>query len=156
MKKVLIVLDYDPTAQKVAEQGYTLARTMKAEIILLHVVLDPVHYTSTQHVTIMGFAGHIDLAPSHTETTEEMKKTSQHFLDHSKLHLGDNSIKTIVKEGDIAESILSTSKDLHVDVIVIGSHSRKGKGNKVLGSVTEKVLLNTTIPLFIIPTRNPN
>jgi nucleotide-binding universal stress UspA family protein len=154
MKKVLIVLDYDPTAQKVAEQGYALARTMKAEIILLHVVLDPLHYTSTQHVTIMGFAGHAEKATSVPENAKEMKRTSQHFLDYSKLHLGDNSIQTLVKEGDIGESILTTSKDLHVDVIVMGSHSRKG--NKVLGSVTEKVLLNTAIPLFIIPTRNPN
>ena len=38
MKKVLIALDYNPTAQKVAEHGFELATAMKAEIILLHVI----------------------------------------------------------------------------------------------------------------------
>lgn len=33
MKKVLIALDYDPTAQKVAEIGFSIAKAMKAEII---------------------------------------------------------------------------------------------------------------------------
>ena len=40
MKKVLIALDYDPTAQKVAETGFSLAKTMGAEVILLHVISD--------------------------------------------------------------------------------------------------------------------
>ena len=33
MKKVLIALDYNPTAQKVAETGYSLAKAMKAKVI---------------------------------------------------------------------------------------------------------------------------
>jgi hypothetical protein len=36
MKKVLIALDYDLTAQKVAETSYAMAKAMKAEVILLH------------------------------------------------------------------------------------------------------------------------
>jgi nucleotide-binding universal stress UspA family protein len=47
LKKVLIALDYDPTAQKVAETGYSLAKTMGAEVILLHVISDPVYYSSS-------------------------------------------------------------------------------------------------------------
>ena len=42
MKKVLIALDYNPTAQKVAEVGFSLAKSMNAEITLLHVITDPV------------------------------------------------------------------------------------------------------------------
>ena len=39
MKKILIALDYDPPAQKIAETGYALAKDMNAEVVLLHVVL---------------------------------------------------------------------------------------------------------------------
>jgi len=33
MKKVMIALDYDPTAQKIAEAGYSLAKEMGAEVL---------------------------------------------------------------------------------------------------------------------------
>ena len=41
MKKVLIALDYDKTSKKVAAAGYTMAKAMNAEVILLHVISDP-------------------------------------------------------------------------------------------------------------------
>ena len=40
MKKVLIAVDYDPAAQKIAEEGYALARSIGAQAILLHVISD--------------------------------------------------------------------------------------------------------------------
>jgi nucleotide-binding universal stress UspA family protein len=156
MKKVLIALDYDPTAQKVAETGFSLAKTMGAEVILLHVISDPVYYSSTEYSPIMGFTGYMDMAPLQLDSVDGLKKASQHFLDKSKQHLGDKAIQTLVKEGDFAESILKVAKDLHVDVIVMGSHSRKWLEKIVMGSVTEKVLNHTSIPLFIVPTKKHN
>jgi nucleotide-binding universal stress UspA family protein len=153
IKKVLIALDYDPTAQKVAEEGFSLAKAMNSEVILLHVISDPVYYSSTEYSPIMGFTGFINMGPLQLDTVEELIKASQHFLDKSKQHLGDKTILTIVKEGDFAGSILRTSEELNADIIVMGSHSRKWLENIVMGSVTEKVLHNTTIPLFIIPTK---
>ncbi len=157
MKKVLIALDYDPTAQKIAESGFSLAKAIGAEVILMHVVADPVYYTSTQYSPIMGFAGYADIGPLQLDnvidTAETLKKLSQHFLDKSKHHLGDKTIQTLVLEGDFAESILTTAKESHADIIVMGSHSRRWLEAILMGSVTEKVLHETTIPLFIIPTK---
>ncbi|MFA5817207.1 MAG: universal stress protein, partial [Bacteroidales bacterium] len=56
-------------------------------------------------------------------------------------------------EGDFADAILKAAKDLDADIIVIGSHSQKWLEKIVMGSVTEKVLNHTTIPLFVIPTK---
>jgi len=153
MKKVLIALDYDPTAQKVAETGYTLAKTMNAEVILLHVVSDPSYYAAKEHVTIMGFAGFVEEVPLHLDIINGLLKESQRFLDKSKSHLGDETIETVVKEGDVSETILKTAKAQHADVIIMGSHSRKWLENIVMGSVTEKVLHHTSVPLFIVPTK---
>jgi nucleotide-binding universal stress UspA family protein len=153
MKKIMIALDYDPTAKRVAEIGLLLAKTMGAEVILLHVILDPVYYSNTDYSPIMGFAGHTDMIPMQLDNIEGLKDASQRFLDKFKQHLGDETIQTVVREGDFAESILKAAKDLHVDVIVMGSHSKKWLENIVMGSVTEKVLRQTSIPLFIIPTK---
>ena len=153
MKKILITLDYDPSAQKVAEEGFSLAKTMKAKVMLLHVLSDPAHYTSIEHITIMGFAGHVETSLFQLNTVDGLKKAAQHFLDKSKHHLGDETINTLVKEGDFAESILKTAKDLHADIIVMGSHSWKWLENIEKGNVTEKVMHHTTVPLFIVPTK---
>jgi nucleotide-binding universal stress UspA family protein len=153
MKKVLIALDYDPTAQKVAEFGFAMAKAMNAEIALLHVISDPVYYSSVNYSPIMGFTGFMDMDPQQLNINEELKKASQHFLEKSKHHLGDKTIETLVKEGDCADSIIKTAEELHADIIVMGSHSQKWLENIIMGSVTEKVLHHTSIPLFIIPTK---
>ena len=155
MKKVLIALDYDPTSQKVAETGFSLAKTMGSEIILMHVMSDPVDYAPMEYSPRLGFVGLKDKGKLHSENIEGLENEAQQFLDKSKHHLGDNSIQTLVKkrDGDCAESILKAAKDLHTDIIVIGSHSRRWLENIVMGSVTEKVLHHTSIPLFIVPTK---
>jgi nucleotide-binding universal stress UspA family protein len=155
MKKVLIALDYDPTAQKVAEQGYSLAKAMGAEVILMHVVNDPTYYTTADFSPIMGYGGFMDI-DKFQPTLENLKTASLHFLEKAKHHLGDETIQTTIADGEISDSILKTAKNIHADIIVVGSHSRKWLENIVVGSVAKEVLNNTKIPLYIIPTKKPS
>jgi nucleotide-binding universal stress UspA family protein len=148
--KVLIALDYNPTAQKVAESGFSMAKAMKAEITLLHVISDPVYYYSTEYSPIMGFNGFLEASQLNVDG---LKNAALQYLDKTAHHLGDKTIRTLIKEGDFAESILKTAKEIHSDIIILGSHSRKWLENVLMGSVTEKVLRQTTIPLIIIPTK---
>jgi nucleotide-binding universal stress UspA family protein len=80
-----------------------------------------------------------------------LKNTSTDFLEKSKLHLGDDNIKILVKEGSVAESILEAAENLNADVIVMGSHSQRWLENILMGSITEFVLHHTNVPLLIIP-----
>ena len=153
MKKILIALDYDPTAQKVAETGHKLAKAMKARTILLHVISDATYYSSLNYSPIMGFGG-FSRDTIQIDTVEELKKIAQDYLDKSKQHLRDRMIETVVRKGDFGETILKTATDLNVDIIVMGTHSRRGLEKILMGSVAEKVLHHSLIPLFIIPTRD--
>ncbi len=153
LEKVLIALDYDPTAQKVAEMGFTLAKAMKAEVILMHVITDVMYYSSLDYSPIMGYGGFMEMDQVQLNSAEGLMKASNHFLDKTKHHLGDSTIKTLVGEGDCAESIQKAAKKLHANIIVMGSHSKKWLEDIIMGSVTEKVLHETSIPLFIVPTK---
>ena len=153
MKNILIALDYDPTAQKVAELAFSLAGNKDAAITLLHVIADPSYYASTAYDPIMGFGGYMNMDLLRPDIMDELKTTSLDFLEKTKHHLGDERIKTMVKEGSIAESILQVAKEINADIIVMGSHSRRWLENIVMGSITEFVLHRTDIPLFIIPTK---
>ena len=146
IKKVLIAMDYDETSQKVAEMGFSMANAMNAEVILLHVISEqPIYYSSYAYMRELrvDFFGNLE-------------DSTQKFLDKTKKHLENESIKTIIKVGEIAETILETAKELKVDVIVMGSHSRKWLENIIMGSTTENVLKKTSIPLYIIPTKKQN
>jgi nucleotide-binding universal stress UspA family protein len=143
MKKVLIALDYDDTSQKVAEVGFSMAQAMKAEAVLLHVVSEqPVYYSSYMFMTELR-----------VDILEDLKKTTQNFLEKTKNHLGDLTITTLIKEGEIARTILKTANEINVDIIVMGTHSRKWLESIIMGSEVEDVLKKTTIPLFVIPTK---
>ena len=152
MKTILISLDYEPSAQNVAEAGYNLAKAMNAQIILLHVTSNATYYSSPNYSPIMGFENVSSIIQQ--ETTEQLINIAQKYLDKSKEHLGDETIQTIVQTGDYGDAILSTANDLQVDIIVLGTHSRRRLERILLGSVAEKVLHYSLIPLFIIPTRS--
>ena len=151
MKKVLIAIDYNPTAQKIAETGYSLAKSMNAEITLLHVVADYTYYSSLDYSPIMGFDSFSTMGMVQTNTVEELEKAALEYLEKTKKHLDDASIKTLVRDGDSGEAIIEAANELKADVIVLGSHSRRGLDKILMGSVAEKVLRHSKTPLFIIP-----
>ena len=153
MKKVLIALDYNSTAQKIAEEGHALAKSMNAQTTLLHVISDAAYYSSDIYSPLMGFDSFTDLKFIGTTSVEELKEAALDYLDKSKQHLHDTAIQTVVKEGDFGEQILATAAEMNADIIVMGTHSRRGLEKILVGSVAEKVLRHSTIPLFIIPTK---
>lgn len=157
MKKVLIAIDYDPTAQKVAEKGYLWAKTMEAEVILLHVIAEAAYYSVYGILEAYPSGGIMGINEVQAAQLfdKDLKTAMTRYLNKVKIHLGDENIKVVVKEGvDFGDIILQTAQKLKVDVIVMGTHSRKWLENILLGSATNDVLRKSTIPLFIIPIKN--
>jgi nucleotide-binding universal stress UspA family protein len=67
---------------------------------------------------------------------KDLLQQSHDFLERSKDHLGGGNIDTIVKEGgDFVETLLETAKEISADLIVIGTHSRRGLDKLLNGSV---------------------
>ncbi|MCK7539801.1 MAG: universal stress protein [Marinilabiliales bacterium] len=95
MKKVLIALDYDPAAQKVAETGYAMAKAMKAQVVLLHIISDPVYYSSAEYSPIMGFSGYMDMSMPQLENADGLIGASTQYLNKIKNHLANGKIQTL-------------------------------------------------------------
>ncbi len=151
MKKILIAIDYNPTTQNIADAGYKLAKSMNAEVTLLHVVADYTYYSSLDYSPVMGFDSFSNLGALQTNTVIELQNAAHDYLEKTKKYLGDDTVKTLVKDGDTGDAVIEAAKELNADVIVMGSHSRRGLEKILMGSVAEKVLRHSKIPLFIIP-----
>jgi nucleotide-binding universal stress UspA family protein len=151
MKNILIALDYSPTAQRVAETGYKLAKAMNARTILLHVVADSTYYSSLKYSPILGFDNFSNINIVQADTDEQLKIASYKYLDKLKQLLGDDTIQTVIKNGECGETILSAATELNAEIVVMGTHSRRGFEKMLLGSIAEDVLRHSLIPLFVIP-----
>lgn len=153
MKRILIALDYDPTAQKVAETGFSLCKEFGDEVTLLHVIESPSYYTSGVYNPIMGFAGFLSPGLPGDEEIDQVISGTVEYLQKTKEHLGHHEIRTLVREGIPGEIILSVAAEMKMDMIVMGSHSRRWLEKILMGSITEYVLHHSPVPLLIIPTR---
>lgn len=154
MNKILIAIDYAPSAQKVAEKGYELGKSMKADILLLHVIEEIGYYSSTVYDPIMGFGGFTNEAFLDKDVLQNIENEARDFLEKTKLHLNDINIETLVIHGNIVNTIIETSKKEHSNLIVIGTHSRNGLEELLLGSTAHKLIKHSSIPLYIIPIKN--
>jgi nucleotide-binding universal stress UspA family protein len=101
----------------------------------------------------MGFTGFSSTDIMEKVGVEELRIASTDYLNISKHHLGDDSIRTLVMEGETAECILKAAKELNTGLIVMGSHSRRGIDKVLMGNIAEDVLKKSTVPVLIIPTK---
>jgi hypothetical protein len=93
MKTMVMALGYHASAQLVAEAGYSLARAMHARVALLHIISDPVYYSSLNYSPIMGFDGYNSIDTIQPEVSDELEGRAQRFLLASKKFLGDERLK---------------------------------------------------------------
>lgn len=146
MKKILIALDNNTSAETVTEMGYTMAKALDAEPILIHVIED-LAYLTMPSPDIMGYG----FAPNFADDTESARKEAIKFLSSCAASVGDAAIKTIILEGEPEKTILQCCDDEKADLLVMGSHRHKGIESILLTDVAAHILRHCKIPLLAIP-----
>mgnify|MGYP001412464843 CR=1 FL=1 len=153
MKKVLIALDYSDATPVVVKKGVELAQALNADITLIHVLSDATYYSSLNYSPIFGFDSFSSLDIVQTNTVDSLREAAQEFLNRIKADIHAENADTIIGEGDFADEILKAATAMKADIIIMGTHSRKGIDKILMGSVAQKVLHKSEIPVLIIPIR---
>lgn len=154
MNHLLIALDYSNPTEEVAAKGFQLAKAMNASVTLVHVLSDITYYSSLNYSPITGFDSFSTMGMVQSSTRKELMEAAGKFLDHFKGKYSEAAnVDTEIGEGDFAEEIIRIAKEKKSDIIVMGTHGRKGFDKIFMGSVAEKVLQKTDVPVFIIPIR---
>lgn len=88
-------------------------------------------------------------------SAEDIKKSTIEALEKKVISLKEKcpGVNVVYKAEviyDPSEFILNTQKEGHYDLLVIGSHGRKGLGRLLMGSVAESVMREATCPVIII------
>ena len=136
---------FEPVAYLVAGLAYTTSH--RGELDLLRVVDLPVgSYTGKSQTHITG--------PSRDEAVlaaQEYLTSLAVRLDEGGLANLDITAKTAVdSDPDVAEAIIKQAQSEAVDLIAMATHGRGGMEHFVLGSITERVLHHSKLPLLIV------
>jgi nucleotide-binding universal stress UspA family protein len=76
------------------------------------------------------------------------------YNDQYLSHIKDKTkVRIVTKSGREDEKILEFARTENIDIIVIGTHGRTGIEHFFIGSVAEKIIRHSPIPVFIIPCR---
>lgn len=140
VNRILCAVDFSDYSPSVAAYAQSLAKCMSAEVLVLYVAPSLNQYVGF-HVppsSIENFVGEIVTG---AETSMET------FI---KENFSDVPVKGRVATGYAAEEILEIAHEEGVDLIVIGTHGRKGIDRILFGSVAEKVVKSASCPVLTI------
>jgi len=142
VKLILCPVDFSEFSERAYRHALSLAEHYRARLVALHVV-DLLQFPS---VSFAASAGLYD------ECCQAVREAAREQLqEFAKNHARDDiQPELVVQQGTAADSILSFA-DIHkTDVIVMGTHGRRGYDRLMLGSVTDRVMRRASCPVLAV------
>ena len=141
--KILVAIDLSNASQKILDKAKILALALPAEVCLLHVIEGEPDFLDDEP----------DLLSSSDQSQQEFSQEHK-YLQKEVDGLRQSGIETkgLLSQGSVVDVILQKSKQLEIDIIIVGTHGHGGVHHMIFGSVSEGVLRNTSCPVLVIPT----
>jgi nucleotide-binding universal stress UspA family protein len=141
-KRILVPTDGSEPSQRAVLAGIGFAKELGAEVVGLTVI--PKFHTFTYKTDMLEDTKEEFAIDSH----EHAKKVLSFVLDAAR-EAGVACTGEQVESDDPWQSIIATAQARQCDLIVMGSHGRRGVKGVLLGSETQKVLVHSSIPVLV-------
>ena len=143
-KKVLFCTDFSENSDYAFDFAYGIAKRDEGLLYILHVLPKNPNQAFTE-----SLVSREDLEKVQNAIEEDLdNKFRERYVKKI-----ENGIKfeIVTKSGREDNEILKFAKEEHVDIIVMGTHGKTGIEHVFFGSVAEKVIRHSPLPVFIIP-----
>jgi nucleotide-binding universal stress UspA family protein len=137
IKNILVPVDFSPPSRVALTQARALSEIFQARLTLLHVV---------ESAVAPAFPA--EAARSQKEHYKQSRRMMPALLTPKDRQ--NPNLKTEVRSGNIVQEMFSVAREDKSDLIVMGAHGRGLFGRWLIGSVTEKVLRGSTIPVVTV------
>ena len=143
-QQILVPVDGSPTSEKALDEAIRLAQRNGARLRVMHVV--------DEQAYVNGFAPAMnylnDIIPLMRNAGEKLLAFSCQKASNS----GVDTDSILVEEdsGRIFEHVVEQASRFKADLIVVGSHGRRGIGRVLLGSDAEQIVRHATIPVLVV------
>jgi nucleotide-binding universal stress UspA family protein len=142
IKLILCPVDFSEFSIRAYHYALSLAEHYRAQMVVQNIV-ELSRYPYADYVASQG-----DYAEFCRALHEGGKEKLREFVEK---HTHDEiQLELVVNEGAAADSILSLAQARNVDLIVMGTHGRRGFDRLVLGSVTDRVMRTARCPVLAI------
>jgi nucleotide-binding universal stress UspA family protein len=143
IQTILHPTDYSALSQDAFHYAIGLARALKASIKVLHVTetLGPENLTYGEAV-------------SQPQPQAYQQRLWEEFLRQTPTEPGI-AMERLLREGDPAEEIIRAANDLGCDLVVMGTHWRRGLRRWLEGSVAEAVIRGVSCPVLVVKPSEP-
>ena len=142
---ILVAIDLSSASQKILDKAKTLALALPAKVCLLHVIEgDPDFPDDEPDSQSTSDQGRQEFPLEYKDLQKEVDGLRQSGID----------TKGLLSQGSVVDVILQKSKQLGIDIIIVGTHGHGGVHHMIFGSVSEGVLRNTSCPVLVIPTHD--
>jgi nucleotide-binding universal stress UspA family protein len=138
VRRVLAPIDFSNASEVAVQHAKEIALTYGAEVDLLHVVQEPV-YPSAYGYEAAAFP-----------TAEVIDNVEAQLGEMAREQIGYEHVMIEARTGDPGGQILDYTAENEIDLIVIATHGRTGLNRMLLGSVAERVLRRSPVPVFIV------
>ena len=140
-KKILFPVDFSEVSPKMVPWVLGIAEKNDAEIHFLFVARKLEYFSAI-------YVAHVSIENLEDELIRGGKTKMDEFVNtHFR---GYPACRTKVVLGDAAEEIIEYGKSEGIDLIIIGTHGRKGLERILFGSVAERVIKTSSIPVLSI------
>jgi nucleotide-binding universal stress UspA family protein len=133
---ILVPVDFEEGSQRALELAKELARELCAEIALVHVYSLPVYSYPTLDAGVFP------------TVVAQITSAAQQALDDFARSV--NISRTILRGGETATEILAAAQELHATMIAMGTHGRGGIVHALLGSIAERVVRRSPVPVLTV------
>ncbi|SDG21587.1 universal stress protein [Paraburkholderia phenazinium] len=144
-KHILVAMDGSETSARAFDAALTLARDTGAELQPLYVVDNPLMVYDS-----IGYDPSI-LRNAFFEEGSRITAEAQSTMTRHAVRGAPRIIEVEPVGNGIAHSILAAAADLKADLVVLGTHGRRGFQRLFLGSVAERFVRMATCPVLLIP-----
>ncbi len=146
-RHILVPTDFSPSAEAALDHAVSLADRFGATLHLLHVV----HETNTDLYGLGDAEVHID------RLRKEAESTAQDRLAELAPDMAAREVHTAVArhpDGDVVGAIEEYVRESAIDLVVMGTHGRRGLGRLVLGSVANRLVRRGVAPVLTVRKRH--
>lgn len=141
-KHVLVPVDGSSTARQAIGKAVAIAQAFKSAVTVVYVI-DPYAFTGVGTDFAYGQAEYLSAAAAEAE--QAIKAAKQVFEDR-----GISVTGSVVEGHSIYRGILDAAASVNADLVVMGSHGRRGLERLVLGSVTAQVLSHAHVSVLVV------
>jgi nucleotide-binding universal stress UspA family protein len=139
-KKILIAVDDSPVAEKVALEGFLLGKQLNAEMALI----------SVADIAFVMAEGGVTPREMTEMIKDDLKKVQKMLIKNI---FKEQKVWSFIEEGTPADMIKKTCDEWEASLIVIGTHGRTGLSHILMGSVAERVIRHSPVPVLVVPVR---